>query len=69
MKCTGTHSQPFQPVQLITGKEDAANNYTRGHCSICKEIVYLVLDQKLVRSALRRPLLDVVLYGRVGLGM
>nr|XP_008510402.1 PREDICTED: tubulin alpha-3 chain-like [Equus przewalskii] len=47
MRCTGTHRQPFQPEQLITGKEDAANNYTRGHCSICKEIVYLVLDQKL----------------------
>ncbi|XP_013209120.1 tubulin alpha-1B chain-like [Microtus ochrogaster] len=28
---TGTHCQVFHPEQLITGKEDAANNYARGH--------------------------------------
>ncbi|XP_032885436.1 tubulin alpha chain-like [Amblyraja radiata] len=39
---TGTYRQPFHPEQLITGKEDAANNYARGHCSIGKEIVDLV---------------------------
>ncbi|VDQ00871.1 unnamed protein product, partial [Trichobilharzia regenti] len=27
---TGTHRQLFHPEQLITGKEDAANNYARG---------------------------------------
>ncbi|XP_070372913.1 tubulin alpha-3 chain-like [Equus asinus] len=48
MKCSGTHRQPFHLEQLITGKEDAANNYARGHCPIGKEIVDLVLDQKLV---------------------
>nr|XP_044631361.1 tubulin alpha-1 chain-like [Equus asinus] len=48
MKCSGTHRQPFHPEQLITGKEDAANNYAKGHCPIGKEIVDLVLDQKLV---------------------
>uniref|UniRef100_A0A8C4PUC7 Tubulin/FtsZ GTPase domain-containing protein n=1 Tax=Equus asinus TaxID=9793 RepID=A0A8C4PUC7_EQUAS len=64
MKCTGTHRQPFQPVQLITGKEDAASNYTRGHCPIGKEILDLVLDRicKLVRRALRRPPVDTVLH-------
>ncbi|QQP56873.1 Tubulin alpha chain, partial [Caligus rogercresseyi] len=31
--------------QLITGKEDAANNYARGHYTIGKEIVDLVLDR------------------------
>jgi len=30
---------------LITGKEDAANNYARGHYTIGKEIVDVVLDR------------------------
>jgi len=30
---------------LITGKEDAANNYARGHYTIGKEIVDIVLDR------------------------
>ena len=30
---------------MITGKEDAANNYARGHYTIGKEIVDLVLDR------------------------
>ena len=49
---TGTYRQLFHPEQLITGKEDAANNYARGHYTIGKEIIDLVLDRtrKLVRS-------------------
>jgi len=31
----------FNPDQLITGKEDAANNYARGHYTIGKEQVEL----------------------------
>uniref|UniRef100_A0A8B9M4M0 Tubulin/FtsZ GTPase domain-containing protein n=1 Tax=Accipiter nisus TaxID=211598 RepID=A0A8B9M4M0_9AVES len=31
---TGTYRQLFHPEQLITGKEDAANNYARGHYSL-----------------------------------
>lgn len=48
---TGTYRQLFHPEQLITGKEDAANNYARGHYTIGKEIIDLVLDRtrKLVR--------------------
>ena len=30
---------------MITGKEDAANNYARGHYTIGKEIVDTVLDR------------------------
>ena len=33
----GTYRQLFHPEQLITGKEDAANNYARGHYTIGKE--------------------------------
>ncbi|XP_009579036.1 PREDICTED: tubulin alpha-1C chain-like, partial [Fulmarus glacialis] len=36
---------PIHPEQLITGKEDAANNYARGHYTIGKEIIDLVLDR------------------------
>ncbi|OAF64834.1 Tubulin alpha chain [Intoshia linei] len=42
---TGTYRQLFHPEQLITGKEDAANNYARGHYTVGKEIVDLVLDR------------------------
>merc|ERR1712158_191780 len=42
---TGTYRQLFHPEQLINGKEDAANNYARGHYTIGKEMVDLVLDR------------------------
>ncbi len=41
----GIYRQLFHPEQLITGKEDAANNYARGHYTIGKEIIDLVLDR------------------------
>ncbi|KAB1272716.1 Tubulin alpha-1A chain [Camelus dromedarius] len=42
---TGTYCQLFHHEQLITGKEDAANNYACGHYTIGKEIIDLVLDR------------------------
>jgi hypothetical protein len=42
---TGTYRQLFHPEQLVSGKEDAANNYARGHYTIGKEIVDLALDR------------------------
>ena len=42
---SGTYRQLFHPEQLITGKEDAANNYARGHYTIGKEIIDQVLDR------------------------
>ena len=42
---TGTYRQLFHPEQLITGKEDAANNYARGHYTVGKELVDDVLDK------------------------
>ena len=52
---TGAYRQLFHPEQLITGKEDAANNYARGHYTVGKEIVDQVLDKirKLVRPHVR----------------
>jgi len=46
---TGTYRQLFHPEQLITGKEDAANNYARGHYTIGKEIVDIVLDRYIIQ--------------------
>jgi len=42
---TGEYRQLFHPEQLISGKEDAANNYARGHYTVGKEIVDLCLDR------------------------
>merc|ERR1712054_634830 len=42
---TGTYRQLFHPEQLISGKEDAANNFARGHYTIGREIVDLCLDR------------------------
>jgi tubulin alpha len=42
---TGTYRQLFHPNTLINGKEDAANNYARGHFTVGKEIVDLCLDR------------------------
>ena len=41
---TGTYRNLFHPENMITGKEDAANNYARGHYTIGKEQVELDLN-------------------------
>ncbi len=42
---TGSYRQLFHPGHLISGKEDAANNFSRGHYTIGKEIADLCLDR------------------------
>jgi tubulin alpha len=42
---TGDYRQLFHPEMLISGKEDAANNYARGHYTIGKEMVDNVIDR------------------------
>jgi len=42
---TGEYRALYHPEQMITGKEDAANNYARGHYTVGKEIVDLCLDR------------------------
>eukprot|EP01117_Protostelium_nocturnum_P001962 TRINITY_DN12617_c0_g1_i1.p2 TRINITY_DN12617_c0_g1~~TRINITY_DN12617_c0_g1_i1.p2 ORF type:complete len:449 (-),score=158.00 TRINITY_DN12617_c0_g1_i1:278-1624(-) len=42
---TGAYRQLFHPSQLISGKEDAANNYARGHYTVGKELVDVTLDR------------------------
>ncbi|XP_076053055.1 tubulin alpha-4A chain [Oratosquilla oratoria] len=42
---TGVYRDLFHPEQLITSKEDAANNYARGHYTIGKEIIDNVVER------------------------
>ena len=42
---TGIYRALYHPEQMISGKEDAANNYARGHYTIGKEILDLVMDR------------------------
>ena len=60
---SGPYRQLFHPEQMICGKEDAANNYARGHYTVGKEQIDLVLDRigKLV-SKMESSLIAVFLY-------
>ncbi|KFY14083.1 hypothetical protein V492_02863 [Pseudogymnoascus sp. VKM F-4246] len=42
---TGNFRELFHPELLVSGKEDAANNYARGHYTIGKELVDTVVDK------------------------
>ena len=42
---TGEYRSLFHPDQLVNGKEDAANNYARGHYTVGKEIVDVVVEK------------------------
>jgi len=42
---TGAYSQMFHPEFLLNGKEDAANNFARGHYTVGKEILDQVNDR------------------------
>jgi tubulin alpha len=39
------YKQLYHPEQLISGKEDAANNYARGHYTIGKEIIEITMER------------------------
>jgi tubulin alpha len=41
----GAYRSLFHPEQLINGKEDAANNYARGHYTVGKDIIEPVIDR------------------------
>ncbi len=41
---TGEFRKLFHPEQLITGKEDAANNYARGHYTAGRDVIKTLLD-------------------------
>ena len=41
----GPYKSLFRPKNMITGKEDAANNFARGHYTVAKEILEEVLEE------------------------
>ena len=49
---TGEYRSLFHPEQMISGKEDAANNYARGFYTVGKEVIEQVMERvrKLVSS-------------------
>lgn len=42
---TGPYKDLFHPEQMVTGKEDASNNYARGHYTVGKEMIDSVLER------------------------
>ena len=42
---TGTYRQMFHPEYMISGKEDAANNFARGKYTVGRDISDLCLDK------------------------
>ena len=42
---TGNYRELFKPENMISGKEDAANNYARGHYTIGKELIDVTCDK------------------------
>ena len=42
---TGAYKELFHPEQLVTGKEDAANNFARGHYTVGRALVDEALDK------------------------
>ena len=41
----GPYRKLFHPSQMISGKEDAANNYARGHYTVGKDLLDVTLDR------------------------
>ena len=60
---TGDYRSLFHPELLISGKEDAANNYARGHYTIGKEILDGTLDK------IRRVLVSKLVVLGLGSGV
>lgn len=42
---TGENKQLFHQNQLITGKEDAANNFARGHYTVGKDLLHISMEK------------------------
>lgn len=61
---TGAYRDLFHPELLVSGKEDAANNYARGHYTIGKELVDTVVDK--VRRVAGKTMPLSCLYPLIG---
>ncbi|XP_073985197.1 tubulin alpha chain-like isoform X2 [Rhodnius prolixus] len=65
---TGTYRKLFHPEQMISGKEDAANNFARGHYTIGKELIPVVLDRIRIMAESCNALQGFLIYHSFGGG-
>jgi len=65
---TGAYKSLYHPDQLINAKEDAANNYARGHYTVGKEVIDIALDRIRKLADQCTGLQGFVIYHSVGGG-
>ncbi|MBD4021940.1 hypothetical protein GUI04_23805, partial [Xanthomonas citri pv. citri] len=65
---TGSYKKLFNPKNLISGKEDAANNFARGHYTVGKQIVDQCLDRVRVLADNCSNLQGFMIFNSVGGG-
>lgn len=65
---TGTYRELFHPDTLISGKEDAANNFARGHYTVGKDIIDLCLDKIRRQADMCTGLQGFLIFNSVGGG-
>lgn len=53
----GKYKKLFHPEQMITGKEDAANNYARGRLTVGMGIIDVVVDR--IRKMVSSPVYNL----------
>lgn len=64
----GNFRQLFHPEQIVSGKEGAAGNWARGHCTIGKEIIDVVLERIRKQADQCTGLQGFMIYHGVGGG-
>jgi tubulin alpha len=65
---TGKYKRLYHPEQLISGKEDASNNYARGHYTVGKNIVDTALDRIRRLAEVCKGLQGFLIFHAVGGG-
>eukprot|EP00029_Vermamoeba_vermiformis_P012935 TRINITY_DN787_c0_g1_i2.p1 TRINITY_DN787_c0_g1~~TRINITY_DN787_c0_g1_i2.p1 ORF type:complete len:194 (+),score=49.60 TRINITY_DN787_c0_g1_i2:43-582(+) len=64
----GQYKKLFHPSSMLSGKEDAANNYARGHYTVGKEMIDPTLDRIRKQAENCDSLQGFLLYHSVGGG-
>nr|KAJ0202074.1 hypothetical protein LSAT_V11C600313100 [Lactuca sativa] len=65
---TGSYKKLFNPKNLISGKEDAANNFARGHYTVGKEVVDHCVDRVRILADNCSNLQGFMIFNSVGGG-
>jgi tubulin alpha len=65
---SGPYKRLYHPEQLISGKEDAANNFSRGHYTIGKQTVDITLDRIRRLAEVCKGLQGFLIFHAVGGG-